>query len=113
MVNCRGFDGEKAGLFLLLVLAAASRIFFLFKYDNMPGFAENCVWTALRVLENPNLLANFEGTLSMLYVYAVAATLYFWRDPVLAPKVFTLVFGALSILPYYGAYSAESDRSFR
>ena len=102
MVSRRWFDWERAGLFFLFVLAAAIRGFFLFKYDNMPGIAETNIQWALRILSNPDLLRNFDGNTSMLYRYAIALVMYFWRDPIWAPKVLTSLFGALLVLPYYG-----------
>ncbi|MBU9888730.1 MAG: glycosyltransferase family 39 protein [Candidatus Omnitrophica bacterium] len=92
---------EKAGLFLLLVLAVAVRVFFLLKYENMPGFAEENVRRALLILENPDLRSNFDGSSSTLYRYAIAGWMYFWRDPILAPKIMTLFFGTALIVPYY------------
>lgn len=86
----------------MLALAAAVRIFFLLKYNEMPGLAATNVQAALRILEKPDLLSNFNGNGSTFYRYMIAALMFFWRDPLWAPKVFTLLFGIFLALPYYG-----------
>lgn len=94
--------GEKMRVSLLVFLAAIVRIFFLFKYEIMPGFAPGNVERALLILEDPSLKLNFDGGTSTLYKYALAGALYFWRDPVLAPRALTVLFGILLMVPYYG-----------
>ncbi len=96
------FDSEKLLLLLLLLLSAAVRIFFLFKFENLPGDAVGFIAEALRILENPDLLSNYDGNSSTLYKYALASCIYFWRDPILASRIFTSLFGIFLVVPYYG-----------
>ena len=104
------FKNEKIGIFLLIVLAAAVRIFFLLHYENMPGNATDSVVRALRILEDPSLLLNFDANRSMLFNYAIASFMFFWHDPILAPRVFALIFGVFLVLPYYGALKILFNR---
>jgi 4-amino-4-deoxy-L-arabinose transferase-like glycosyltransferase len=104
------FKNEKAWLFLGIILTAAVRIFFLLNCENMPGTATDAVVRALRILEDPRLLLNFDGNRSTLFNYALASFLFFWRDPVLAPRAFALIFGVFLVLPYYGTLKSLFDR---
>ena len=110
MVKQKVLDSENLWLFLLLVLSTAVRVFFLLNYENMPGNATDSIVRALDMIDNPSLLINFDGNRSTLFNYALASFLYFWRDPVLAPRVFTLIFGVLLVLPYYGTLKILFDR---
>ncbi|MBU9888928.1 MAG: glycosyltransferase family 39 protein [Candidatus Omnitrophica bacterium] len=107
----KALGGEKARLLFLIILAAAVRIFFLLRFENMPGYAPGNVERALFILEDPRLFLNFDGGTSTLYKYALASVLYFWRDPLLAPRVFTAFFGTLLILPYYGTLKVLFGRA--
>ena len=111
MIKRKWFDGEKILIFLLVLLAAAVRIYFLMKFENIPGDAAGNVERALLMLENPNLQLNFNGNSSTLYKYAIASFMYFWRDPVLAPRVFTSLFGIFLVVPYYGTLKILFDRT--
>jgi len=102
---------ERLLLFLLVVLAAAIRIFFLFKYENMGAGAAGNVERALQILENPDLQLNFDGNTSTLFKYMMASLLYFWRDPVLAPRALTSLFGIFLVVPYYGTVRVLFDRT--
>lgn len=93
---------EKFQFGFLLGLAALIRVYFLIINSNTLGDAAGNVVESLRILGNPGLRANFDPGCSTLYNYAVACFMLFWRDPVLAPKVFTVIFGVLLILPFYG-----------
>jgi len=103
------FEGEKCGLFLLVVFAAGLRLFFLLNYENMPGNATDSIVRAFDMIVNPNLVLNFDGNRSTLFNYALASFLYFWRDPIVAPRVFTLIFGVLLVFPYYGTLKTLFD----
>lgn len=92
---------ERSLLVLLLCLAAALRVFFLLKFENMPGDAVGNVERALSILEDPRLSANYDGNSSTLYKYALAGFMRFWRDPLLAPRAFSVLFGTLFVIPYY------------
>ncbi len=96
------FYGESLRLLFLVLLSAAVRVYFLFAYDSMPGDAAGHVERAWHILTDPSLKSNFEGSSSVLYKYALASFIFFWRDLFYAPKVFTLIFGIFLILPYYG-----------
>ncbi|MFH1208620.1 MAG: glycosyltransferase family 39 protein [Candidatus Omnitrophota bacterium] len=111
MPKGKWFESDKILLSLLILLSAGLRIFFLLKFDNMPGDAAGHVERALRILENPNLLSNFDGNSSTLYKYSIASFMYFWRDPVLAPRVFTALFGIFLVVPYYGTLKVLFDRT--
>lgn len=101
MTAWKWLGSEKAQLFLLVFCAAAIRILFLLRFDNMPGDATGTVERALCILENPALMRNFDGNSSTLYKYMIASFMGLWRDPVLAPRVFSTVFGTLFLVPYY------------
>ena len=47
----------------------------------------------------------------MLYRYALASFMYFWRDPQLAPRVFTVLFGIFLVIPYYGTLKVLFGRA--
>ena len=110
MVKWKWFDNEKLLLSLLIILSAAVRIFFLLNYENMPGNATESVVRALGIIENPKFTLNFNGNYSILFNYAIASFMFFWRDPFLAPRVFTSIFGVLLVLPYYGTLKILFDR---
>lgn len=109
MAGRKWFDGEKDGLFLLVVFAAGLRLFFLLNYENMPGNATDSIVRAFDMIANPSLALNFDGNRSTLFNYALAVFLYFWRDPMLAPRVFTMIFGVLLVFPYYGTLKTLFD----
>ncbi|MBU9888731.1 MAG: glycosyltransferase family 39 protein [Candidatus Omnitrophica bacterium] len=109
MSRQKGSGGEADGLWLLLVFAAAVRLFFLLNYENMPGNATDSVVRAFDIIANPSLMLNFDGNRSTLFNYALALFLYFWRDSVVAPRVFTLIFGSLLVFPYYGTLKRLFD----
>jgi hypothetical protein len=111
MLKSKWFDNDKVLLSLLILLSAAVRIFFLLKFDAMPGDATGHVTMALPILEDPRLLSNFDGNSSTLYKYGIASFLWFWRDPILAPRVFTMLFGIFSVVPYYGTLKILFDRT--
>ncbi|MBU9888732.1 MAG: glycosyltransferase family 39 protein, partial [Candidatus Omnitrophica bacterium] len=111
MIKQNRFFQDKSLLVLLLLMAAAVRIFFLLRFENMPGDALGNVERALSILENPSLSMGYDGNSSTLYKYALASVLYFWRDPLLAPRVFTAFFGILLILPYYGTLKVLFGRA--
>jgi hypothetical protein len=111
MLKAKGFDNDKILLPLLVLLSAAVRIFFLITFDTMPGEAAGHVERALHILEDPSFLSNFDGNCSTLYKYAIASFMYFWRDPILAPRVFTALFGIFLVIPYYGTLKILFDRT--
>ena len=111
MLKRKWFDSDKILLSLLIFLSAAVRIFFLIKFDNMPGDAAGHVERALRILENPGLFLNWDGNSSTLYKYGIASFMWFWHDPVLAPRVFTALFGIFLVVPYYGTLKILFDRT--
>ena len=96
------FRKEMVRIAMLVILAASVRIFFILKYDNTMGSPAGNVVESLRIVEDPSFSLNFNPGCSTLYNYAVASFMFFWRDPVWAPKIFTLVFGIFLVLPYYG-----------
>ena len=110
MLKRKWFDSDKILLSLLIFLSAAVRIFFLIKFDNIPGDAAGHVERALRILENPGLLY-FDGNCSTFYLYAIASFMWFWHDPILAPRVFTALFGIFLVVPYYGTLKILFDRT--
>jgi len=104
------FKSEKTRLFLLVILSAAVRIFFLLNYESMPENATESVVRALSIIENPSFALNFNGNYSIFFNYAIASFMFFWHDPFLAPRVFTLIFGVLLVFPYYGVLKILFDR---
>jgi len=103
-------DNEKFLVFWVIVLAAIVRVFFLLRFENMPGDAAGNVARALGILKNPSLAMNFDGNSSTFYKYMISSFMYFWRDPVLAPRVFSLIFGVLLVIPYYGTLKTFFDQ---
>lgn len=101
MTARKWLESEKLQLSLLVFCAAAIRVLFLLRFDNMPGDATGTVERALCILENPGLMRNFDGNSSTLYKYMIASFMGLWRDPVLAPRVFSTAFGILFVIPYY------------
>ncbi len=86
----------------LLVLAILIRTESLLTVDNNDGSPPmERVVGAISINENPRLDLNFDGNSSVLYEYSLALFLYFWHDPLLAPRIFTMIFGVLTIVPYY------------
>ena len=79
------FEGEKCGLFLLVVFAAGLRLFFLLNYENMPGNATDSIVRAFDMIVNPNLVLNFDGNRSTLFNYALASFFIFGVIPSLHP----------------------------
>lgn len=108
MSRCRWLRDERSVLFLLTLLAGALRIIFLI-FDNMPSDAAGHVVSALRILENPSLMANYDGNCSTLHKYAIAPFIFWGRDPVLASRLFTLIFGIFLIIPFYGTLKLLFD----
>jgi hypothetical protein len=94
---------NKIIIFLFLVfLATLARSLFLLNSDNFDGsFSMGRVTAALCILENPGLRLNFDGNSSILYHYLLATALYFWRNPLITPRIFTMLFGILLIVPFY------------
>ena len=94
---------NKIIIFLFLVfLATLARSLFLLNSDNFDGsFSMGRVTAALCILENPGLRLNFDGNSSILYHYLLATALYFWRNPLITPRIFTMLFGILLIIPFY------------
>ena len=111
MLKWKWFDNDKILLSLLILLSAGVRILFLLKFDNMSGDGAGHVEMALRILEDPGLLLNWDGACSTLYKYGIASFLWFWRDPILAPRVFTALFGIFLVVPYYGTLKILFDRT--
>ena len=111
MVNKKWLSSEKTWLFLLVVLMAVARIIFLLKCENMGGPASNNVEKALFIIGDPDFRKNFDGNSSMLYNYAIAAFLYFWREPILAARAFTALFGIFLVIPYYGVIKVLFNRT--
>ncbi len=96
------FNNEKFRILLLILLAMLVRMICLLSYENMPGIAISNVLQSLSVIDYPGFRHNFNGNCSMLYVYFLAIFLSIWRDPMLLPKIITVVFGILVVLPFYG-----------
>jgi len=111
MAARKWFDREKPLLVLLVLMAAAIRILFLLRFDNMPGDATGTVERALHILENPSLMLNYNGNSSTFYKYMIASFMVFWRDPILAPRFFTALFGIFLVIPYYGTLKEVFDRT--
>ncbi|MBU9888729.1 MAG: glycosyltransferase family 39 protein [Candidatus Omnitrophica bacterium] len=101
MTVWKWLKSEKSQIAFLVFCAAVIRVLLLLKFDNMPGDATGTVERALGILEDPGLIRNFDGNSSTLYKYMIASVMALWRDPVLAPRVFSTVFGILFVIPYY------------
>ena len=93
---------QRIQLLVLVFVAAVLRTFFLFKHQTLTGNSARNVVQALQILQQPAFLPNFDPNCSVLYNYALAGVLFFWRDPLMAPKFFTLIFGVLLVIPFYG-----------
>ncbi len=86
----------------LFILSAAIRIFVMLSCDNFAGNVPmGRVAHALSILENQSLNYNFDASSPVLYHYMLAAVLRIWPDPLVAPRVFTMFFGILTIIPFY------------
>lgn len=85
----------------LVVLACIVRVLAVFNLDNKPGDAVDHVETALRILENPRLFANFDANSSVVYNYLLALSLYLWNQPLLSPRIVTVIFGIGIMIPFY------------
>lgn len=92
---------NKLAILLLLVLACIIRVLIIFNFDNKPGDTMSHVESALRILESPGLFRNFDANTSVLYNYMLAASIYFWNNPLLSPRIFTVIFGIAVIIPFY------------
>ncbi|MCX5701645.1 MAG: glycosyltransferase family 39 protein [Candidatus Omnitrophica bacterium] len=90
----------KASVILLVVLACAVRALVIFNFDNKPGDSVAHVENAISILENHRSL-HFDANVSVLYRYFLAAILYLWNNPLFSPRIFTALFGAFLIVPFY------------
>lgn len=88
-------------ILILIILAGFARFTVLFNSDNYPGNHVDQVIHAIRIHNNPDIGLNFGGNTSMLYNYLLAGVLHFWYDPLLSPRIFTVIFGIFIIIPYY------------
>ncbi|MCX5701644.1 MAG: glycosyltransferase family 39 protein [Candidatus Omnitrophica bacterium] len=93
---------NKIRIFTLVVLSFLVRFAILLNSDNFSGnFTMGKVVDALRILEDPRFSSNFDANTSMLYQYLLAATMHLWPDPLLSPRVLSLIFGVLLVIPFY------------
>jgi len=88
-------------IILLVVLACIVRVFVILNYDNKPGDAVQHIETALRIIENPGLFTNFDANSSVVYNYLLALSLYIWNQPLLSPRLATVIFGIGVMIPFY------------
>lgn len=92
----------KITIIALMILAAVVRLYFFSKADNFEGAVTmGRVVNALNIIENPKSRLNFDGNTSVLYNYLLAAVLRFWPDVLVAPRVLSMLFGILIIIPFY------------
>lgn len=104
------FNNEKFRILLLILLAMLVRMICLLSYENMPGIAISNVLQSLSVIDYPGFRNNFNGNCSMLYVYFLAIFLSVWREVILLPKILTVIFGILVVLPFYGCIKATFSK---
>lgn len=88
-------------IIVLVVLTFIARIFVIFNFDNKPGDSAHHVEAALRILEDPGLLVNFDANASVAYNYWLALSLYLWNQPLLSPRLATVIFGIGIMVPFY------------
>lgn len=93
---------DKIKILFLIILAAFIRFIIFFNSDNFAGAVPmGRVVSAFRIVGNPSLKLNFCGNVSLLYHYLLAAVLRFWPDPLISPRILSLVFGIFIIIPFY------------
>lgn len=93
---------NKIVLFLLITLFSVVRFVILIYSDNFAGGVPmGIVSNSLSVLENPSFRANFDPAVSVLHKYMLAGVLYLWRDPLITPRIFSVIFGILLVMPFY------------
>lgn len=86
----------------LIILSALTRVWFFFKSDNFEGNVPmGKIASALNIIANPRLGPHFAANTSMLYNYLLAVWLRIWPDVLIAPRVLSMLFGVLSIIPFY------------
>ena len=90
---------SKKVLFLLFVLAFSIRLFFFPFADNRPGDPWERVFTALEWLKHPHIILS--GDWLPLHTYLLAGILSIWKDPLIAPRALSLLFGSLTLIPFY------------
>ncbi len=84
----------------LLCLSFIIRIIFLINTDNgWGGDAPGRILYALSWKENPRLI--FDLNFGPLHFYLMGLILFIWNSPLIAPRVISLIFGALTIIPFY------------
>lgn len=83
----------------LIIFALFPRLWFFFNVDNSAG-AEK-ITKAVSIIDNPRLGPNFDGNTSVFYNYLLVAWLRVWPDIEIAPRVLSMVFGILAIIPFY------------
>lgn len=89
-------------IIVLIIISGIFRIWFLFHCDNFEGsLTMEKSAGALNILSNPTLAANFDGNTSVIYNYLLAGWLRIWPDVLIAPRVLSLIFGILCVIPFY------------
>lgn len=89
-------------IIFLIILSAVIRIWFFLNIDNFEGSVSmEKVASALSIIDNPKLSFNFNGNTSVLYNYLLAFTLHLWPNILVAPRVLSMLFGVLTVIPFY------------
>jgi len=86
-------------LFLLFILAFSIRLFFLFLTDDGPGDPASRILDAQAWLKQPHIITS--GYWLPLHTYLIGWTLCIWNNPNLSPRFLSLIFGSITILPFY------------
>lgn len=94
-------NGEIAGVLVLFVAAFLARLVLLQNTDNfISGEAPGRVLQTMSWMNNPGYVPGHYGY-GPLHFYLMAGALYLWNDPAFSPRLISLIFGALLILPFY------------
>jgi len=95
------FKKEIVLVFLIFFLALGIRIFITFTSDNFHGIAAGKTIIAQNILKNPNPVDNYDPVHGLFHLYLLAGALYIWNNPLLAPRMVSLVSGSLMIFFFY------------
>jgi len=86
-------------LFFLFLICFLTRFIFLIFTDNKPGDPWERIIHSLEWLENPHFILSSYWL--PLHTYLISGILLLWNNPLIAPRVLSLLFGSFTVIPLY------------
>lgn len=91
---------NRFAILFLIILAGLIRLVVLIHSDNFEGtIAADITIRAMRILECPNFIFNLDYS-PFLHTYLIAALLWIKNDPIVIPRLLSLILGAVMIYPF-------------